>query len=85
MDMAELRRSIDRLWDDQSWVHAWKLRFQAATYANLDSLRQVLALILELAEQHHRERDWHGFDETVKYLHRIAAGETWDKAPITPI
>jgi len=83
MDLDELRRFISLVWRDQGWIMAWKRRLQAAKYANLDTLRRVLALILELAEQHHRQRDWRAFDGTVTYLHRFASGEEWDKTAQT--
>src|SRR5205809_834212 len=38
MDLAELRRSIDRLWKDQAWITAWERRLRSAECANLDAV-----------------------------------------------
>jgi hypothetical protein len=76
--IREQRQSIERLWKDLAWRTAWEQRFKAASYANFDSLRRVLDLILEQAEGHHRRRDWSAFASACRFLHRLAAGDIWD-------
>lgn len=83
-DAAALRQSIERLWKDPAWRSAWKRRFHAGRYAGFASLRSVLDLILEQAEQHHRRRDWSEFASACRFLHRLAAGELWDRAERLP-
>ena len=63
-----------------AWRSAWEQRFRAARYANFDSFRRVLDIIIGLAEGHHRRHDWKAFGSACRYLHRLASGEEWDGA-----
>jgi hypothetical protein len=81
--MAAIRHSVERLWKDPAWQSAWERRFKAANDANFASLRRMLDLAIEQAEEHHRQRDWSAFVWTCRYLHRLASGEYWDEAEQT--
>jgi hypothetical protein len=56
--VTELRQSVERLWKGPAWRSAWEQRFKAVDYANFDSLRRVLnIIIIDLAKEHHRRHD----------------------------
>lgn len=80
--VAELRRFVADLWKDHAWRQSWEHRFREAKYANLDSLRSVLGIVIDLAKEHHQRRDWKAFASACKYLQRFASGEDWDKAAL---
>ncbi len=82
--VTELRQSVERFCKDPAWRSAWEQRFKAAQYADFASLRRVLDIVIDLAEQHHRRHDWNAFASACRYLHRLASGQAWDGAkPIT--
>jgi len=80
-DLADLRRFVAALKDDNAWRQSCQDRFHTAKYANADSLLRVLGIVVGLAEDHHRRRDWIAFASACRYLHCLAAGTEWDNFP----
>ena len=73
--LAELQPFVAALWKDHAWRRSWEHHFREAKYANLDSLRRVLGIVIDLAEEHHRRHDGSAFASACQYLHHLASAE----------
>jgi hypothetical protein len=77
-DPAALRATIVAM-QTPAWADAWRMRLRKARWANLDSVKRTIAMMLDLAAARHAAGDADGFRSWAAFTLDHASGRNWDE------
>jgi hypothetical protein len=82
---GELQARVDAISAAPGWASDWAERLRESKYANLDALRNTMAMMLSLAGQKFCEKNLAGFRSLCRLVLNLASGKNWDDAASRPI